>query len=458
MIAPVPRRARLDRQARRALRRRALAARRASSSTRSPALLRRHLLRRGRRAGAAAARRRAAHVEPRRPPAPKHARRAARGLRLVAYRPLFSGPAVERTPELQFQRRGGEVELARGGRARPRRSPPATPSTCQLERHVGRRCARGSRATSPPAPCASRSERRRGPARRRRGDEVTRIARAWWIALIKALVIVNLVMVVVRLHDLARAQAARPHAAALRPEPRRPVRAAAADRRPGEARPQGGVLPCLARTSCPTSSRRSSRASTALAAFASFPGAAAGRSTATTSPAQVANVPISLILIFALGSIGIYGFIVGGWASDSKYSMLGSMRTCAQLVSYEVSLALSVLGVVLMGQLAEPRRHRRRSSRRRSGSSSRSSSGSASSCSAAIAETSRAAVRPARGRHRARRRLPHRVLGHALGPLPDGRVHQHDRPLRPRGRRSSSTAGTSRGCRRSTASGRSGSC
>jgi NADH-quinone oxidoreductase subunit H len=62
------------------------------------------------------------------------------------------------------------------------------------------------------------------------------------------------------------------------------------------------------------------------------------------------NVPISLILIFALGSIGIYGFIVGGWASDSKYSILGSMRTCAQLVSYEVSLALSVLGVVLMGQ------------------------------------------------------------------------------------------------------------
>src|SRR4051812_34137367 len=64
----------------------------------------------------------------------------------------------------------------------------------------------------------------------------------------------------------------------------------------------------------------------------------------------VVDVPISLILIFALGSIGIYGFIVGGWASESKYSMLGSMRTCAQLVSYEGSLALSVLGVVLMAQ------------------------------------------------------------------------------------------------------------
>ena len=65
---------------------------------------------------------------------------------------------------------------------------------------------------------------------------------------------------------------------------------------------------------------------------------------------QVVDVPISLILIFALGSLGIYGFIIGGWASESKYSLLGSMRTCAQLVSYEVSLALSVLGVVMMGQ------------------------------------------------------------------------------------------------------------
>jgi NADH-quinone oxidoreductase subunit H len=64
----------------------------------------------------------------------------------------------------------------------------------------------------------------------------------------------------------------------------------------------------------------------------------------------IADLPIALLLIFAVGSIGIYGFIVGGWASDSKYALLGSMRTCAQLVSYEVSLALSVLGVVIMAQ------------------------------------------------------------------------------------------------------------
>ena len=67
-------------------------------------------------------------------------------------------------------------------------------------------------------------------------------------------------------------------------------------------------------------------------------------------PGQVADINIALILIFAIGSIGVYGFILGGWASNSKYALLGSMRTCAQLVSYEVALALSVLGVVIMGE------------------------------------------------------------------------------------------------------------
>ena len=65
-------------------------------------------------------------------------------------------------------------------------------------------------------------------------------------------------------------------------------------------------------------------------------------------PGQVADIDIALILVFAVGSLGIYGFIIGGWASDSKYALLGAMRTCAQFVSYEVALALSVLGVVMM--------------------------------------------------------------------------------------------------------------
>jgi NADH-quinone oxidoreductase subunit H len=89
---------------------------------------------------------------------------------------------------------------------------------------------------------------------------------------------------------------------------------------------------------------------TALASFSVLPFGPGWTVSGYYISGSVVNVPISLILIFALGSLGIYGFIIGGWASESKYSLLGSMRTCAQLVSYEVSLALSVLGVVMMGQ------------------------------------------------------------------------------------------------------------
>ena len=88
----------------------------------------------------------------------------------------------------------------------------------------------------------------------------------------------------------------------------------------------------------------------ALAAFAVIPWGAGWQIWRYHVNGEIANVSIGLILVFALGSLGVYGAIIGGWASESKYSLLGAMRTCAQLVSYEVSLALSVLGVVLMGQ------------------------------------------------------------------------------------------------------------
>jgi NADH-quinone oxidoreductase subunit H len=89
-------------------------------------------------------------------------------------------------------------------------------------------------------------------------------------------------------------------------------------------------------------------AATALAAFAVIPWGSGWEIAGYTVTGYIIDVPIALLLVFALGSIGIYGFIVGGWASESKYSLLGSMRTCAQLVSYEVALALTVLGVILM--------------------------------------------------------------------------------------------------------------
>ncbi|MFL5839651.1 MAG: NADH-quinone oxidoreductase subunit NuoH [Thermoleophilaceae bacterium] len=62
------------------------------------------------------------------------------------------------------------------------------------------------------------------------------------------------------------------------------------------------------------------------------------------------DVPIGILYMFAFGSIAFYGFLLGGWASGSKFSFLGSMRAAAQLISYEVSLGLALLGVVIMSQ------------------------------------------------------------------------------------------------------------
>jgi NADH-quinone oxidoreductase subunit H len=87
---------------------------------------------------------------------------------------------------------------------------------------------------------------------------------------------------------------------------------------------------------------------TALAAFSVIPFGGVWHWGPYDVTGRVVDVSIGLVLLFALGAIGVYAFLVGGWASESKYSLLGSMRTAAQLVSYEVSLALSVLGVVLM--------------------------------------------------------------------------------------------------------------
>ena len=64
----------------------------------------------------------------------------------------------------------------------------------------------------------------------------------------------------------------------------------------------------------------------------------------------IADINVALLLVFALGSFSFYGFLVGGWSSSSKYSLYGSMRAVAQLISYEVALTMAVIGVVMMSQ------------------------------------------------------------------------------------------------------------
>ena len=63
-----------------------------------------------------------------------------------------------------------------------------------------------------------------------------------------------------------------------------------------------------------------------------------------------ADLNIGVLFLFALSGLGFYGLILGGWASGNKYSLLGAARTAAQLVSYEVAMGLSVIGVVMMAQ------------------------------------------------------------------------------------------------------------
>jgi len=62
----------------------------------------------------------------------------------------------------------------------------------------------------------------------------------------------------------------------------------------------------------------------------------------------ISDMNVGLLYILAIASIGIYGVILGGWASNSKYALLGGLRSSAQMISYEVALSFAVIGVVMM--------------------------------------------------------------------------------------------------------------
>jgi NADH-quinone oxidoreductase subunit H len=65
---------------------------------------------------------------------------------------------------------------------------------------------------------------------------------------------------------------------------------------------------------------------------------------------ELANVNIGLLVILGITSIGVYGIALSGWSSNNKYSLLGSLRSTAQVISYELALGLSLVGIVLRAQ------------------------------------------------------------------------------------------------------------
>src|ERR671912_2082783 len=62
----------------------------------------------------------------------------------------------------------------------------------------------------------------------------------------------------------------------------------------------------------------------------------------------IADINVGILYIFAISSLGVYGIIMGGWASNSKYPFLGALRSAAQMVSYEVSIGFIIVAVIVL--------------------------------------------------------------------------------------------------------------
>jgi NADH-quinone oxidoreductase subunit H len=86
----------------------------------------------------------------------------------------------------------------------------------------------------------------------------------------------------------------------------------------------------------------------AFMTFAVIPFASSIQIGGTEVKFQLAELNIGLLYIFAIASLGLYGIIIAGWASNSKYALFGSLRSTAQMISYELSMGLSVIGILMI--------------------------------------------------------------------------------------------------------------
>src|SRR5436189_5880693 len=65
-------------------------------------------------------------------------------------------------------------------------------------------------------------------------------------------------------------------------------------------------------------------------------------------PLQIADLNIGILYVFGVVSIGVYGIMIGGWASNNKFSLLGAIRASAQMISYEIAMGLSIISLIIM--------------------------------------------------------------------------------------------------------------
>ncbi len=86
----------------------------------------------------------------------------------------------------------------------------------------------------------------------------------------------------------------------------------------------------------------------ALASFAVIPVGPDVNLLGQRIPLQLADVSVGILYILAMSSLGVYGIVLAGWSSNNKYSLLGGVRSSAQMISYELALGLSLVGVILI--------------------------------------------------------------------------------------------------------------
>src|SRR5688572_16771069 len=63
---------------------------------------------------------------------------------------------------------------------------------------------------------------------------------------------------------------------------------------------------------------------------------------------QIADINIGILYVFGVVSIGVYGIMIGGWASNNKFSLLGAIRASAQMISYELAMGISIIALIMM--------------------------------------------------------------------------------------------------------------